>query len=469
MKGAVSTGHPLTSASACEALLKGGNAFDAALAAGFTAVVAEPCLASLGGGGFLLAHQAEGGRDVLYDFFVNAPGRGLGGCKAGLQAVDVKFRSTSQVFHIGMGSVAVPGALKGFLKCHQDLCTMDIRDITGPAVRCLEEGVEVNEFQRYLFEMLMPILTVTEYGRKIFLGLERGGRFYNPALKEFLAAPDAWLDTFYGRGAGQFADRFCSHGGLVTAEDLMEYEVALREPLPCSYRGFEILGNPPPSFGGSLLVMALSMLSGMRFNSADKAGCLVILADVMAAMNRSRPGAGGTTHISVVDAVGNAASLTFSNGSNSGIFFGETGVMLNNMMGEDDLFPGGFFTARAGERVGSMMSPALIKKSGGIHAVLGSGGSKRIKTAMLQVIFNLLERGMDAAGAVESPRMHLDDGGVLQLEPGFAQAELEVLAGIYPLNKWDERDLFFGGVHTVMGDLSGWGDPRRGGCFMQAG
>jgi gamma-glutamyltranspeptidase/glutathione hydrolase len=468
MKGAVSTGHPLTSASACEVLSRGGNAFDAALAAGFTAIVAEPCLASLGGGGFLLAHQAEGGRDVLYDFFVNAPGRGLRDCKAGLQAVDVKFRSTSQVFHIGMGSVAVPGALKGFLKCHQDLCTMDIRDITGPAIRCLEQGVEVNEFQRYLFEMLMPILTVTDYGRKIFLGLERGGSFYNPALMEFLAAPEAWFDTFYGSGAGEFADRFCAHGGLVTAEDLRGYEVVLREPLSCAYRGFEILGNPPPSFGGTLLVMAFSMLSRMRINRADEAGCLVKLVEVMAAMNRSRPGAGGTTHISVVDARGNAASMTFSNGSNSGIFLGETGVMLNNMMGEDDLFPGGFFTAEPGDRVGSMMSPALIKRDGGIYAVLGSGGSKRIKTAMLQVIFNLLERGMDAAGAVESLRMHLDDEGVLQLEPGFTQAALEALAGKYPLNQWDERDLYFGGVHTVMGDLSGRGDPRRGGCFMQA-
>jgi gamma-glutamyltranspeptidase/glutathione hydrolase len=142
--------------------------------------------------------------------------------------------------------------------------------------------------------------------------------------------------------------------------------------------------------------------------------------------------------------------------------------MLNNMMGEDDLFPGGFHSMQPGVRVGSMMSPTLIRRDGLTHAVLGSGGSKRIRTALLQVIHNLFDMGMPVGEAVEAPRIHLDDEGVLQVEPGFSKQELQAMEGKWPLNIWSQKDLYFGGVHTVMGTLDGHGDSRRGGSYLRA-
>jgi gamma-glutamyltranspeptidase/glutathione hydrolase len=470
MKGAVASGHSLTSGAACEMLRRGGNAFDAAVAAGFASVVAEPVLSSLGGGGFLMAHIADRGEDAVYDFFVDAPGRGASFSETPvLEPVEIRFKSTVQVFHIGAASVAAPGMLKGLLRFYREHASMDIRDIIRPALSYLEEGVELDGLQSYLIKILLPILSITDYGKEIFGGKGGGGRLYNPLLGEFLGlrSPDAWIDAFYGSGAQRLEEQLRPGGGRVTARDLREYEVRRREPLSCAYRGFELLFNPPPSFGGALLENAFSLLENQEIERMDEAEACLLLTEIMARMNRERQGAAGTTHVSVVDGAGNAVSMTSSNGSNSGHFLGDTGVMLNNMMGEDDLFPHGFFTTVPGARVGSMMSPTIIKKDGEIHSVLGSGGSKRIKTAMLQVIHNLLDRGMDVARAVEAPRMHLDDEGVLQLEPGFGEDALRAVRGKYPLNPWQEKEVYFGGVHAVTGDLKGWGDTRRGGYFMR--
>jgi gamma-glutamyltranspeptidase/glutathione hydrolase len=461
----VASGHPLTTEAACEILMSGGNAFDAILAAAFASFVTEPSLTSLGGGGFLLVHHAETADDVLYDFFVNAPGKGSQSRETpALEPVAVQFKSTVQVFHTGTGSIAVPGILKGLILCYEELGSMDMEDIVEPALRYLAEGVEVNELQQYLFHLLLPILTSTPYGKEIFEGKDRGGRFYNPLFREFLSlrSPQKWLDMFYGEGAHAFSEEVRRGGGLLTARDLREYAVQKRTPCATRYLGYEILTNPPPSFGGGLLLRAIDFMAEGRVPVPDE----VLLAESMEVMNRARQGVGGTTHVSVVDGKGNAAGLSSSNGSNCGCFLGNTGIMLNNMMGEDDLFPGGFFTVAPGERVGSMMSPTLIKHEGRPYAVLGSGGSKRIKTAMLQVIHNLLKRGVSVREAVESPRMHLDDEGILQAEPGFREDSLAPLSTKYRVNLWNSKDLYFGGVHAVLGSLEGWGDSRRGGCFQ---
>jgi gamma-glutamyltranspeptidase/glutathione hydrolase len=465
VRGAVASGHPLTTEAACEILMRGGNAFDAILAAAFASFVTEPTLTSLGGGGFLIVHRAESGEDVLYDFFVNAPGKGSpSGEKPALHPVGIQFKSTVQVFHTGMGSVGVPGVLKGLILCYEELASMDLEDILRPALRYLEEGVEVNELQQYLLHLLMPILISTPYGKEIFEGKDQGGRLFNPLFREFLSlrSPHAWLDMFYGEGAEAFSEEVGKEGGLLTARDLREYAVQKREPLATRYLGYEILTNPLPSLGGGLLMRALGVMGGRHVRPSDEE----LLVEAMDAMNRARQGVSGTTHISVMDGKGNAAGLSSSNGSNCGCFFGNTGIMLNNMMGEDDLFPGGFFTVSPGERVGSMMSPTLIKEEGRPYAVLGSGGSKRIKTAMLQVIYNLLKRRVSVREAVEAPRIHLDDEGVVQAEPGFQEDSLKPLRAKYRVNHWNAKDLYFGGVHAVMGSLEGWGDSRRGGCFQ---
>ena len=150
-----------------------------------------------------------------------------------------------------------------------------------------------------------------------------------------------------------------------------------------------------------------------------------------------------------------------------------TGIHLNNMLGEEDLNPLGFHNAPPGSRVSSMMSPTLIQKDGEVLAGLGSAGSNRIRSAVLQTTINLLDRRMGPQEAVDAPRVHLE-AGVLQAEPGIARADLDTLkAAGQEVFRWKEKNLFFGGVQVVTrnpetGELGGGGDPRRGGAVARA-
>ena len=180
----------------------------------------------------------------------------------------------------------------------------------------------------------------------------------------------------------------------------------------------------------------------------------------------------GTTHISVADAEGNIASLTASNGEGCSYVLPGTGVMLNNMLGEEDLNPGGFNQWKPGVRLSSMMSPAVVEMADGTRLALGSGGSNRIRSAITQVLLNLLDFGMSPEEAVAAPRIHLE-GEMLSLEPGLSDAALSALESAAPkTHHWPEKNLFFGGVHTVSvkpgGVFDGAGDPRRGGVVAFA-
>jgi gamma-glutamyltranspeptidase/glutathione hydrolase len=132
------------------------------------------------------------------------------------------------------------------------------------------------------------------------------------------------------------------------------------------------------------------------------------------------------------------------------------------MLGEDDLHPDGFHAAPAGERVGSMMSPTLVFAGDAVRLVAGSGGSKRIRSAMVQVITGVLDFGLDVRAAVEAPRLHYDGEGI-QAEPGFDAEALAALRSRWAVNAWDERNLYFGGVHAVAPGEGAAGDPRREG------
>jgi gamma-glutamyltranspeptidase/glutathione hydrolase len=136
--------------------------------------------------------------------------------------------------------------------------------------------------------------------------------------------------------------------------------------------------------------------------------------------------------------------------------------MLNNMMGEDDLHPEGFFAAPPAERVASMMSPSVLLSGDRVRLVLGSGGSKRIRTALLQVISNVVDFDLGVRETVERPRLHWDESQV-QVEPGFPRAVIEALRGRWSVNEWSELNVYFGGVHAVAPEGAGAGDPRRGG------
>ncbi|MEM1007628.1 MAG: gamma-glutamyltransferase, partial [Myxococcota bacterium] len=175
---------------------------------------------------------------------------------------------------------------------------------------------------------------------------------------------------------------------------------------------------------------------------------------------------GSTSHISVVDQWGNAAALTGSNGEGSGIVPQGTGMMLNNMLGEEDLSPNGFHQWQPNTRVSSMMAPTLVLDAKQRwRIVTGSGGSNRIRSAILQVLTNLIDFHMTVDQAVNGPRLHWEPDG-LHLEPGFDSAAYR-LDRFAPVVEWSSQNMFFGGVHTIIRRSDGVclaaGDHRRSG------
>jgi gamma-glutamyltranspeptidase / glutathione hydrolase len=253
-------------------------------------------------------------------------------------------------------------------------------------------------------------------------------------------------------------------------EVITERGYAKRTPLAAWHRGVRLLTNPPPSFGGTLIVRALTTLSSResRLPPPGTAAALVQLTDVMDEVTRfhtaPRPrSTKGTTHVSVADHDGNLASMTTSNGSGSGVILPGTGCMANNIMGEEDLHPGGFHRAEPGVRVGSMMAPTVLRRGDGPPIAMGSGGSERIRSAITQVVLALVDHDLSLVEAVAAPRIHVVDG-VVQLEPGFAPGAVARLAETWEINEWEVSDLYFGGVNAASPTGERAGDHRRGGC-----
>jgi gamma-glutamyltranspeptidase / glutathione hydrolase len=473
-RGVVAGGHPATVDAALTTLRAGGNAYDAVVAAGVAAAVAEPCLTSLGGGGFALVRTAAG-EETLVDFFVDTPGRGRAGPPPELTAVTLRFGSAEQVFHVGHGSIAVPGCLDGYLHLHRRFGRLELDRVLAPARRLATDGVVLGADQAAVVRLLRPTFSLTEAGRAAFVPTDRpfgdDDVYRNPALADLLA--EVARGTVTGIASPALATTIArdaeTNGGSLTAEDLAAYEVVERVPLVVEVPGGRLLTNPPPSFGGSLLAAAIAQLEaeGPR-GPAGSGRRLTQLADVLDAVLRRHLGVGprtstGTTHISVIDGDGDLVAMTTSNGSGSGVTLGDSGIFANNVMGETDLHPDGLHTAPVGQRVGSMMAPSVLVRPGAPDVALGSGGSERIRSALTQVLAHLLDDGVSLADAVLAPRIHWD-GTTVQVEPGVDPVAVAQLAATRPVNVWERTDLYFGGVHAVDTAGAAVGDPRRGGC-----
>ncbi len=412
--------------------------------------------------------------------------------------MNIDFGGSGQIFNVGLGSVAVPGTLKGLLHVHQRLGRLPLGDVVQPAI-ILARGHKLNNFQASFLKMLHPIMILSRTGRDLY---EPGGRYMcagdllvNLEMADFLAvlSEDRARD-FYSGDIARRIDRDMKEGqGMLTYEDLASYQVIERKPLSVKYRDHTLLTGPPPSLGGSMIALSLFLQEQMEPLAAwGSPGHLLRTAGLMQEVEHLRSGglatpeaiqnflqnsdaaastenirvfSRGTTHISIADQDGNVASMTCSNGEGSGYFAPGTGIMLNNMMGEDDLHPEGFHSSPPGMRVSSMMAPSVVLHDGEVKLVLGSGGSKRIRTAMSQVLSRIIDFRSDIDAAVNAPRLHWD-GEVLQVEPGFASDAVEALSKVVPVNLWEERNVYFGGVHTVVPGVAGAGDPRRGGAVV---
>ena len=173
----------------------------------------------------------------------------------------------------------------------------------------------------------------------------------------------------------------------------------------------------------------------------------------------------------MLDADGACASVTCSNGSCSGVVVPGTGIHLNNMLGEEDLNPGGFHLHQPGRRIPSMMSPTVVLRDGQPEVALGSAGSNRIRSAIVQTILRIVDEGMPAEEAVAAARVHYE-GRMVEAEPGIDEDALAaMMRDGWPVQRFRERNLYFGGVQAVArdretGTLTGGGDPRRGGVAV---
>src|SRR5262245_49384288 len=454
MRGAIAAGHRLTAEAGAEILAEGGNAVDACLAAAFTSWVAESPLTGPAAGGFLLVHRARDRSDRLLDFFVALPGCGSRKpATPHMESIDIDFDgSTSQVFLIGPGSCAVPGALAGLEAAHARYATLPWRRLLEPAIALARAGVELTPQQAYLHAIIDLILRHAPEGRAIYgeHGRMRAGErvvMDDLASTLELLAEGGARALYEGELGRELVRYLAANGGLITREDLAGYRVIWRRPIHVPYEEHEFVSNPPPSSGGILIGYGLSLLDRLPADEGPgSASATAALVDVMAEQLRARggsfasdlyrgglarrlysettlreslarmkegeeqpserSGAPGTTQISVVDERGNAASMTASIGAGSGVIVPGTGIHMNNMLGEYDLNPPGR-EARPGVRLTSMMAPSLALGGGRPRLGVGSAGSIRLRGAILQIVHNVVHPGLPADVAIAAPRMQL--------------------------------------------------------------
>jgi gamma-glutamyltranspeptidase/glutathione hydrolase len=472
--GVVAAGHPLSAEAGAQVLREGGNAVDAAVCAALASFAVESPLTGFGAGGFMMVH--DGSETTLLDFFVAAPGRDGVGRSAELVPVQVHFDvETVQTFYVGPVSCGVPGTAAGLERALQRFGTMPLAELVKPGVRLAREGAPVNAEQAYILDILEPIHARIAGTRELYA--PDGRTLREGELFRFAELAEA-LERFGVEGAepfcrGEVAEALSAfvteRGGTLGPADFTAYEVIEREPIRASFRGTEVLTNPPPSSGGTLIAYCLGLLEQAGEHSGPEQ-----LVAAMEAANAARGDLlGSTTHISALDGNGMCANVTCSNGSGSGVLVPGTGVILNNMLGEEDLNPGGFHSIPPGRRVTSMMAPTVVLRDGEIELGLGSAGSNRIRSAILQTIVRATEQGMGADEAVRAPRLHFEDG-VVQAEPGIDEEALaRIEARGTPVLRRPQINLFFGGTQAVArerdsGRLSGGGDPRRGGSVAVA-
>jgi gamma-glutamyltranspeptidase / glutathione hydrolase len=515
MTGIVAAGHVGTADAAAAVLSEGGNAVDAALAGLCAATVAEPVLASLGGGGFLVARLARGphaGRSVVYDFFVHTPRRRRPTHDLDIREVVADFGPAKQAFHIGMATLATPGVIKGVFEAHRDLGHMPLRRIVEPAITLARTGVRVDAMLAYVLRVVRAIIEADPSVRALFASHARPGELAGdgetlrfPELADTLEILAIEGDALFYRGemAAMLVADCAARGGLLSLDDLRDYRVERRQPLQLDVGTASVQLNPPPALGGILVAFGLALWDalGPFEGGFGSPAHLARLAAVMRATDRARvehrvdskdgeatseamldsglivryrnevlamsPAIRGTTQISVIDADGGAASASVSNGEGSGYLLPGTGIILNNMLGESDLNPDGLHAWKPNTRMASMMTPALVLDADGGITALGSGGSNRIRTAVLQTLLNLIAFGLPLEDAVAAPRLHVE-GDTLSLEPGFDERAQAVLATCFDtIDRWPSKNLFFGGVHAVRrsgnAGYDGAGDERRGG------
>ena len=470
--GMVVSSHYLASQVGMEVLRNGGNSVDAAIATAFALAVTLPSAGNIGGGGFLVYHGADG-HVTSFNFREKAP---LAATATMFLGPDGKIKDNSN--HEGPLSVGVPGTVAGLWLAHQRLGSADWSTLVEPAVQLAAEGFPstraMQGFLGHLAQTSSPLYSAT---RQAFLKngtdvFEPGEIWQQPDLAASLALiRDHGHDGFYnGETARLLSEFMARHGGLITMEDLALYEAEEQAPIHGTFGEYDIYSMSPPSSGGVALVTMLNILEpydlsalghnsaqylhlvteAMRRAFADRAEHLgdpnfnpdmpierlisKTHADKLrrsineAQASKSDPEqlsqlyflaeSEETTHLSVVDAAGNAVSLTYTleHSYGSQIVADGTGFLLNNEMGDFNPIPGHTDTngyigtppnlAAPQKRMLSSMTPTIVARDGKPFLVVGTPGGRTIINTVLQIILNVLSFDMNIAQAVESPRIH---------------------------------------------------------------
>ena len=484
-KGIVAAGHKQTAEAAIEILNSGGNAYDAAVAALLASFVTEPCMSSAGGGGFLIANTANGGQ-YLFDFFCQTPINKKGLDSLDFYPVELNFGDAQETFHIGAGSVAIPGNIAGIFDIHEKLCSLPLKDLAEPAIIMAKNGVSVDSFQQYDFLLLKKIIHGDLQMRPSFFKdgslIKEGENLAFPNMADYLDnLTREGVRAFYdGEIAKKIVDESNEKGGFITKEDLLKYKTYIRKPYSFEYKGYKLLTNPFPSVGGGLIHYCLRNIESEVLPEKNSKEHLMLLHNAIKkarkewtqTLNNQKDmlnKRGSTTHFSILDEDGNAAGISSTNGEGSSCSIPGTQIMLNNMLGEAALFPEGFHSWPCNQRVSSLMAPTIaINKKGKPAIVTGSGGAGRIPAVIMQSIHYMLDYQLACENAIHSPRVYLENKK-LDVEPGFTFNDSFAIPDCN-ISKFAEQDMYFGGVHTVTyynDALGGSGDRRRNGIVLK--
>jgi gamma-glutamyltranspeptidase/glutathione hydrolase len=538
--GIVVSVHPEASQAGLEILRKGGNAVDAAVATGFALAVVHPSAGNIGGGGFMLVRMADGTVHFL-DYREKAP-------KAATRNMylDAQGNVIPDASLVGYKAIGVPGSVAGLVYAQQHFGKLPLRTDMEPAILLARNGVRLTYEEAQ--SMHQKELALFPESKRIF---QRDGNFYQPGevfrqpelartLERIAAKPD---DFYKGAMAQELAADIQHGGGLITAEDLAEYEVKERQPIRGTYRGYEVISAPPPSSGGVTMVEALNILEGydlgkMGNRSADAIHVTVeafrrafydraeFLGDPdfsqlpvaqlidkkyaqawresleMSKASDSkelrRPSGFGnldrqaaqhspytgpekhnTTHYSVVDADGNAVSVTttLNDGFGSRVTAGKLGFLLNDEMDDFTSKPGvpnlyGLIQSEAnsiapGKRPLSAMAPTIVTKDGKLFMVLGSPGGPRIITTVANILMGVIDYGLDIQQAVNAPRFHhqWEPDAIFMENIGISPDTIKLLEArghqIRQEGYWSDGECIE--VDPKTGDLLGAADGRNGG------
>lgn len=468
--GMVSAQEQIAAEVGRDILAQGGNAVDAGVAVAFALAVTLPRAGNIGGGGFMLVHDAKTGQTHAIDYREMAP--------AGASRdmfLDAEGNADSELSRFSGAASGVPGTVAGMKLVLDQYGSMPWADVIAPSIRLAEEGITVTPDLADSLEAMKERLTKYPSAAKIFY--KEGGELYRPGdtlvqadlAKTLKTIAAEGPDGFYkGPVAEAIAKSVTEAGGKMTAEDMAAYKAVSREPVRGTYRGYEVVSMPPPSSGGVHLIQILNTLEGypigalgqnssetlhlmaeaMKLAYADRSEYLgdpdfvdvpveALMSKEYAADMRDKISAtfatpseqikpadlapyesDQTTHYSIIDKDGNAISNTytinFSYGS--GLVAEGTGVLMNNEMDDFSAKPGvpnayglvgGDANAvQGGKRPLSSMTPTIVNKDGQVWLVTGSPGGARIITTVLQVVMNMIDHDMNVAEASAAPRIH---------------------------------------------------------------